>query len=160
MTSCLENCYGPFRRASVYAGCISTQAELCCPNGYTLESEGSPTISHLRHISTLQSLSVGTRLYRSQESQSGRAKLLEAVIRTDLSSADWYVLQKTATTDLLFRLLRLDVEKGLEPQAFLAVSYRCPDETWTRTPVCREASVPEFYHHLTCALLCSRDSST
>lgn len=92
--------------------------------------------------------------------RAGEQKLLEAVIRFDLSSADWYVFKETATTDLLFRLLRLDVEKGLEPQAFLAVSYRCPDGTWTRTPVCRKASVPEFYHHLTCALLCSRDSST
>ncbi|KAF6236115.1 hypothetical protein HO173_005743 [Letharia columbiana] len=52
--------------------------------------------------------------------RAGEQKLLEAVIRIDLSSADWYVLKETATTDLLFRLLRLDVEKGLEPQAFLA----------------------------------------
>ena len=71
-------------------------------------------------------------------------KLLEAVIRIDPCSADWYGLKETAITDLPFRLLRLDAEQGLEPQGFLALSYCCPDESWIRTAVCREASVPDF----------------
>lgn len=74
----------------------------------------------------------------------GEQKFLEAVIKLDPCSAEWYGLKETAITDLPFRLLRLDAEQGLEPQDFFALSYSCPDETWTRTPVCREASVPGF----------------
>ena len=74
----------------------------------------------------------------------GEHKLLEAVIKIDPCSADWYGLKVTAITDLPFRLLRPHVEYGLEPQGFLALSYCCPDESWTRAPVCREASSPEF----------------
>ena len=71
-------------------------------------------------------------------------KLLEAAIKIDPCSADWYGLKVTAITDLPFRLLRLDSERGIEPQGFLALSYCCHDESWTRAPVCREASIPEF----------------
>ena len=74
----------------------------------------------------------------------GEHKLLEAVIKIDPCSADWYGLKVTAITDLPFRLLRLDAEHGVEPQGFLALSYCCPDGSWTRAPVCREASIPEF----------------
>ena len=74
----------------------------------------------------------------------GEHKLLEAAIKIDPCSADCYGLKVTAITDLPFRLLRLDAEHGLEPQSFLALSYCCPDESWTRAPVCREASIPAF----------------
>lgn len=100
------------------------------------------------HIYTTDSNNKAYLLGRKSMSHKDRTvaeqKLLEAVIRIDPSSADWYGLKETAITDLPFRLLRLDAARGLEPQSFIALSYCCPDETWTRTQVCRDSSIPEF----------------
>ena len=56
---------------------VSTQDELCCPNGYTLESEGNPTMSHN------EAFLLGQDSTDHRNPTAGEQKLVEAVITID-----------------------------------------------------------------------------
>ena len=71
-------------------------------------------------------------------------RLLQKAVEIDSSAADWFDLKYTILQRLRFRLICIGTCQTMKPQSFIALSYCCPDETWSKSSVCSGHSSKHF----------------
>jgi hypothetical protein len=82
-------------------------------------------------------------------------RLLQKAIEIDSSAADWFDLKYTILQRLRFRLICIGTCQAMRPRSFIALSYCCPDETWSKSSVCSGHSPKHFQlsRHMSNALI-------